>query len=493
MKLPYLLVFFICLIVASVYGGSYFEKTSTMYFLLTALAPIALVVALFVILNRTTFSDLRIMQDVFDMLRNNDLSFQMGSTKGEFGTLFKAINETTDQWRAMLEENLDASEQLAMAAQDMFKLTESVQIATQEISSTVEQIARGTEEQSLNIEQTSEAAQQMASIAQQVAIEAQRASGLSTQASHLAKNGMELAQSAKDRILRVRDTVGQSAEVVRRLGQRSQEIGKIVDVIRGISRQTNLLALNAAIEAARAGEHGRGFSVVADEVRSLAEQSTNSAAQIVNMIKEIQIETQAAVEAMKVGRQAVEEGAELVSNASDAFTEIMQGVIQTVNTVQEIAAAAEEQAASSEEMTGTMESISGISKKTAAGSRQVAAAVQEQRSTTESLAISAASLLEMADRLTARVGRFKVNPSFERCWRIMNCNFTSCPAYQAEEEKCWYIPNTLCGVGCAHDGLPLGTITEKRAICHTCPVFKYNTSRGETGEEDTAASGEETA
>ncbi len=272
----------------------------------------------------------------------------------------------------------------------------------------------------------------------------------------------------------MKETVDNSADVVRRLGTRSQEIGKIIDVIRGIARQTNLLALNAAIEAARAGEHGRGFSVVADEVRALAEQSTNSAIQVVELINEIQKETAAAVAAMEVGTQKVSEGAELANAANQAFTEILNVVHQTVNTVQEIAAASQEQAASSQEMTSIMEGVEAIANRNAQGSQQVAAATQQQQATMATLASNAQALVEMADHLTSLVGRFKVIANFQRCWRVMDCNYVDCPAYQAKEEKCWLIPNTLC-----HDGVPNGSVTEKRSMCHQCEVFRINTQSQE--------------
>ena len=178
----------------------------------------------------------------------------------------------------------------------------------------------------------------------------------------------------------MKETVDKSAEVVRRLGDRSfSEIGKIINVMRGISRQTNLLALNAAIEAARAGEHGRGFSVVADKVRVLAEQSTNSAIQIVAMINEIQTETKEAVEAMEIGTQVVEEGTNLAISAKEAFYGISESVDKTVNTIHAIAAAAQEQAASSEEMTSTMQGVANISEDNVTGAKQVAVASAEQR------------------------------------------------------------------------------------------------------------------
>jgi methyl-accepting chemotaxis protein len=333
----------------------------------------------------------------------------------------------------------------------------------------MEQMSKVTEEQYENINLSVVASQQMAETAQQVANEAQKAAGLSSQVTQRARNGEDIIQEINSKITQLKETVDNSAEVVRRLGKSSVEIGKIVDVIRGISRQTNLLALNAAIEAARAGEHGRGFSVVADEVRALAEQSTNSAIQIVALINDIQTETQTAVDAMEIGTKVVDEGTVLAFSAREAFNEITQSVNQTVNTIHEIAAASEEQAASSQEMTGTMQAVAAISKQNVNGANQVASATKEQRINMENLSMSAAQLEQMADSLTAMVGRFKVKADFQRCWRVNDCNYVNCPAYHHKEEKCWLIPDTLCP-----DGVPNGSISDKRNMCRQCEVFQIN-------------------
>ncbi len=425
------------------------------------------------LLNKMILAPLRIFTMFAEKSSDKDLSYKIElNTKDEFEILGNSLNLMVQNLRGILEENLQSSEQLAFAASEMSSMTEKVDQAAQEITKTMEQMSKVTEDQYENVQLSAAASQQMAQTAQQVASEAQKAAGLSSQVSQRARNGEDIIQEISTKILQLKETVDNSAEVVRRLGKSSVEIGKIVDVIRGISRQTNLLALNAAIEAARAGEHGRGFSVVADEVRSLAEQSTNSAIQIVALINDIQTETQTAVDTMEIGTQVVDEGTRLTLSAREAFNEITQSVNQTVNTIHEIAAASEEQAASSQEMTGTMETVAAIAKQNVSGANQVAAATKEQRVNMENLLMSAAQLEQMAESLTSLVGRFKVKADFQRCWRVNDCNWVNCPAYQSKEEKCWLIPDTLCP-----DGIPNGSITEKRTMCHNCEVFQINNKK----------------
>lgn len=424
-----------------------------------------------IILQKAIIKPLQQFYDVSKAISQNDLSRNIEiKSNDEFGVLADAMNKMIQSLRIILQENLNAAEQLSFAASKMASVTESANSASQEITGKMELMARETEDQYGKIQVSVLAIQQMADNAQQVAADAQNAASYSSQASERAKKGEAIIEEVHQKISRVKETVESSAEVVRRLGASSVEIGKIVDVMRGISRQTNLLALNAAIEAARAGEHGRGFSVVADEVRALAEQSTNSATQIVNMISEIQQETLSAVDAMEIGTKVVVEGTSLAMAAKEAFSQITAAVSQTVNTIHEIAASAQEQAASSKEMSTTMADVANTSKQNVSTSNQVAASTEEQRNTMDNLSKSASELLDMATKLTSLVGRFKINANFQRCWRLLDCNQINCPAYQSKEEKCWLIPDTLCD-----DGTPSGSIYEKRERCYQCEVFKVNT------------------
>lgn len=428
--------------------------------------------------QKQILKNLKLFDNLARRVAQNDLSVKVDIKSGdEFQELGDALNRMTRSIRTVLSENLDAAELLSQEAQHMSQLASSSSKITEEIGHTVEQMAIGIQEQSSSVQQAAQSAQQMAKTASQVANEAQKASALTAQASERAQSGAGLINEVQESMTLMKNAVTESAEVVRRLGTRSQEIAKIVDVIRNISRQTNLLALNASIEAARAGEHGKGFSVVAEEVRALAEQTTESAAQIVNLVQEILTETKAAVEATEQGARAAETGSVLSIKASEAFNEIYASVDQTVQTIQDIAAASEQQAASSQEMTSTMATVSDIATQNAIGARQVAEGTQEQRRTIARLAEEASILVEMADRLTSMVGRFKVKEDFQSCWVVKNCNFINCPAFHSQEEKCWLVPGTLC-----ENGQPAASIAAKRSTCYQCEVFKTNQR---TDEEET--------
>ena len=210
-----------------------------------------------------------------------------------------------------------------------------------------------------------------------------------------------------DQMNAIADTAVSSSEVVAKLGERSKEIGNIVEVISGISGQTNLLALNAAIEAARAGEHGHGFAVVAEEVRKLAEESQNASKQIGDLIRAIQEETEEAVTAMETGRTEAEKGRENVAATGEGFSEILS----MIRRIQENAGAFKatmddlgQRAAKIDTATGE---IHDAASKVASESQTVSAATEEQAAGMEEIAASSRGLSDMAHELNTAAAKFK--------------------------------------------------------------------------------------
>ena len=203
----------------------------------------------------------------------------------------------------------------------------------------------------------------MSASIQQVAANTNLAAGRSAQSAEMAKEGENSVEKAVSQMSKIEQTVNNSASVVAKLGERSKEIGQIVDTISGIAGQTNLLALNAAIEAARAGEQGRGFAVVAEEVRKLAEQSQEAAKQIAILIGEIQGDTDKAVVAMNEGTREVKVGAEVVDDAGKAFGQIADLVTQVSEQVKEISAEIQQMASGGQQIVSSVKTIDELSSK----------------------------------------------------------------------------------------------------------------------------------
>ncbi|REE85355.1 methyl-accepting chemotaxis protein [Paenibacillus taihuensis] len=287
-------------------------------------------------------------------------------SKDELGTLAAAFNDMMDNLRQLISQTLYSSQ--------------SVSAASQEISATTEEIAKGSTEQAESAQIISELVREMTIAVNDVATKASMVSDLSEKTKRGALSGGETIHAS------VQSMENLSSQM-KLLETDSQKIGQIIEVIDDISEQTNLLALNAAIEAARAGEQGRGFAVVADEVRKLAERSSEATQQIAGIIKGMQHNTDQSLRAMELATTQT-------SKTGQTFDNIVRMVTETADQVTEIAAASEEQAAQTEEVMRAVETI-------AAASEESAAAAEETASSSQTLA-------HLSEELNKNINFFKV-------------------------------------------------------------------------------------
>ena len=273
--------------------------------------------------------------------------------------------------------------------------TQEVASASTQIAASSEEIAAGMGEQSQQVTQISAAIEQMSASVIEVARKSAEAADNAKASGQVASEGGQVVNDTITGMNQISEAVSASAASVSELGKRGEQIGQIIEVINDIADQTNLLALNAAIEAARAGEHGRGFAVVADEVRKLADRTTKATEEIGDSITAIQNETGQAVERMTAGTEQVTVGVEKAGQAGESLEKIVAGANEVAAMIQSIAAAAEQQSATSEEVSRNVESISAVTKQTSEATGQAATAAMQ--------------LSEKSEQLLQLVGTFKVN------------------------------------------------------------------------------------
>lgn len=328
--------------------------------------------------------------------------------KDEVGQLAEAMNRLVAHMRGLVEQIQMSGNSVSASSQQLTASAEQTQYASKQITDSIQKVAEASDNQLQGIEDNVRVVEEIATGIQRIAEQIGSVAHASAASAHEARGGNEALNRVVEQMNVIRTTVNESAIVVKQLGERSHEIGNIVEVISGIASQTNLLALNAAIEAARAGEHGRGFSVVADEVRKLAEQSDQSAQQIAQLIEDIQKDTDNAIETMGNGIAEVERGAQVVRATGETFIQIVQSAESIAGQIQEVSAASEEISASSEQIAASMGMMRHQAEDTLGHIQSVAAASEEQLASMEEVTRASEALNKMSEDLKHEIDKFQL-------------------------------------------------------------------------------------
>ncbi|WML54738.1 methyl-accepting chemotaxis protein [Neobacillus sp. PS3-12] len=352
---------------------------------------------------------LRKLISATDKVSEGDLTqiFDVKS-KDEINILGVSFNKMVTSLREVIKQVDEKAELLAASSEQLMASSEQNSLATEQITNSIQEVASSTERQNVLIEESTGIIKGMSTQMEQIMNRSTTVANESIAAAKVVSHGNETIQLSKNQMEIIQDTVNNLGTVIHTLGERSKEINQIIDVISSIAAQTNLLALNAAIEAARAGEHGKGFAVVADEVRKLAEQSSKSTENIRHLISSIQSDTNQAVSSMDKGKTEFTKGMDLIKSAGEAFYQIELFVSQTNRQFQEVSASIEEATSGAEHVVESVDEIKEITVRVTGETQDVSSTTEEQLASMQEIAASAASLAEMAEELHDTIKKFKV-------------------------------------------------------------------------------------
>lgn len=330
--------------------------------------------------------------------------------KDEIGQLCKSLNVMLDNFRTLVGNILSGADTFSASSQALVVQAEATANTAKQISLSIDQVAQGSQNQSqINSIQTIHlAVQDMSTGIQQIDQSASLADQASAQALHIANEGDQAITKTSSQMSHIHQTVDETGLIISELGEKSASIGTIVETIKNISDQTNLLALNAAIEAARAGEHGRGFSVVAEEVRKLAEQSTQSSAQIEQIIRGIKLNVDQAITSMNTEKDVVRSGAQVIEEAQKAFNRIVESTQIVNRQIKEVSLFSHDISSSSNKIFTEIEQVAAIIKETNAKTEAVALSSLEQMNSTQEINVLSEELQAAAQELQSSARKFKL-------------------------------------------------------------------------------------
>lgn len=376
---------------------------------ITAIACVLVVLAA-IYISRSIANPILAITSLVKQVASGDLTSGTMNVKSkdEIGELAAHMQTMIASLRTLIQRVAFTSEQVAASSEQLMASTEEASKVTEQISSATQQVASGAELQATTAKESQQVVMRMSGQFQHISSLIENVTELSNGTVVTATNGNQVVEQSVKQMNQIEEKTNAAAQAIGELGNKSAEIEKIIKVITDIAEQTNLLALNAAIEAARAGEQGRGFAVVADEVRKLAEQSVQAGEQIRAIIQEIQKEINVSIECMREGTAAVLEGTELTRKSGESFGQISQAVSEVFARLQEVSAAIGQLNQETETMVTSIESVKTLSHDFAGSAQEVAAAAEEQNASIEEVAASAQTLAKMAEELQESVQTFKL-------------------------------------------------------------------------------------
>ena len=394
---------------AKVDAGVMYSSISKLL-ILTVLIGFILAIVLGLFLSSSISKPIILSASITNEIAKGNLavSIKKRKTAREIEQMFMSLSQMVEGLKELVTKISMTSQSLTSSSQQLATASEGASSISADIATTINQLAEGSAEQAEEMQNVSNSINRTSSDIEDMSINADKVVEGSKKVYDISNNGLTVSENAVVKIKSIQKTSLETSNVINLLGEKSKKINEIVDVIKAISEQTNLLALNAAIEAARAGEYGKGFAVVADEVRQLAEQSNTSAQQITELIANIHLEIEKAVNNMTVCTKEVDEGVAIVSEAGDSFRTIVSEIDNIVTQIEKINESIKSVAISSDEIAESINSAAAITEEAAASTEEISASSEEQTAAIQEVASSSQELARMAEELNSVVSRFKL-------------------------------------------------------------------------------------
>ena len=370
---------------------------------------ILLSIVIFIAFRKYIVNPIKSILDFANDIANGNLKskLEVSKNKDEFNLLMKALNKMRESLIGIISDISKQADQVAASSQELSAAGEQVGDSAEEVGRSIQNVASGAEEQSAQIDETEKVFEDLESYLKEIS---QRARIMRQETKNVMGNiqsGTEQVNLSVKGINEVKEDTEEAAATINNLGDLSQEIGEIVELIRGIADQTNLLALNAAIEAARAGESGRGFSVVADEIRQLAEESQSATDNISDLINKVQSNVENAVKKMNQNQNKVEESVNNIENTGEVFTNIKKDSEAVVEGINEINKKTDKVEAGSDTVKDNLKEVNSVSEEAASNAEEVAASSEEQVAATEEIISSAKNMAQIAESLAKSINKFE--------------------------------------------------------------------------------------
>ena len=386
------------------------EYERTKFILIAAVIIVILIsVSMALYLSRSINSSIQYLIGVANHIAQGNLKVDVTpKTEDEFGMLTKAFADTVKQLKSLIAGISATADNLVSFSEQLTSNADQSALATQQVANSISNVAFNMTNQGEQVNASVSEINRMTEDITAFEKLSEQSSKAANDVADIAKDGRVAVAGAVSQMETIAASVTESAEVIRQLAARSEEISQISDTISAIAEQTNLLALNAAIEAARAGEHGRGFAVVADEVRKLAEGSALAAAKIAELIRVIQNDTTRAVERMEQGTQDVQSGKTVVDRAGLSFGNIVQAVIGLTKNAEIILQAARSSTEKINKLVAVMETLNKTSTAVSQEAESVSAATQQLSASMDEIAGASKNMSDMAQKLKDSTSQFKV-------------------------------------------------------------------------------------